>query len=262
MRYQLGGGKSRAFFVLFVIALAGLMAGLLSNVPPAAAQAAQPKTKVNPTDGLTYVFVPPGTFQMGCSASDADCNDYEKPAHQVTITQGFWIGQTPVTQAAYKKVMGGANPSVFQGDQLPVEQMNWADANSYCGKVGMRLPTEAEYEYAARAGNTAPRYGTADSIAWYSTNNGLRLHPVAQKQANAFGLYDMLGDVWEWTSNWNGRYSAAAETDPKGPANGAAHVLRGGSRTTAESALRVSNRTWMVDGHHEDIDYGFRCAGN
>ena len=261
MRHLAGSEKSRAFFVLFVLALAGLMAGLFGNVAPVAAQGAQPKTKVNPTDGLTYVFIAPGSFQMGCSANDKDCTDYEKPAHQVTITQGFWIGQTPVTQVAYKKVMGN-NPSIFVGDQLPVEQVSWANASAYCGKVGMRLPTEAEYEFAARAGNAGPRYGAVDTIAWYSANNGLRLHPVAQKQANAYGLYDMLGDVWEWVSDWNGKYTAAAATDPKGPAEGRAHVLRGGSRTTVDSALRVSNRTWMVDGQRDDIDYGFRCAGN
>jgi formylglycine-generating enzyme required for sulfatase activity len=257
--------------MLLLFALAVLAAGTIGTPPSISAQAktaaqansgaAPAKTEVNPKDGLTYVWIMPGTFQMGCSANDSDCVDFEKPVHSVTITKGFWIGQTLVTQVAYKKVMN-ANPSRFPGDQQPVENVSWDDAQAYCGKVDMRLPTEAEWEFAARGGNPAARFGPIDGIAWYNGNSNGAPHPVALKQANGYGLYDMLGDVWEWVADWYAPYDAAAATDPKGPPMGHARVLRGGSRTGVDTAIRVSARSWLEPGLSEDVDYGFRCAGN
>jgi formylglycine-generating enzyme required for sulfatase activity len=167
-------------------------------------------------DGLTYVWIPSGTFRMGCSPDDSECFDNERPAHTVTLTRGFWIGQTAVTQAAYSKVMDG-NPSTYHGAQLPVEEVAWDNAKVYCERIKMRLPTEAEWEYAARGGAEGARYAAVEHIAWYNANAASATHVVAQKQPNAFGVYDMLGNVREWVADWYGPYAAADAADPQGP---------------------------------------------
>jgi formylglycine-generating enzyme required for sulfatase activity len=123
--------------------------------------------------------------------------------------------------------------------------------------TGYRLPTEAEWEYAARAGTTTPRYGTLDQIAWYSSNSGSATHPVGQKTANAWNLYDMLGNVWEWTQDWKGDYSAGSQTDPQGPASGSSRVIRGGGWDDVASYARAGYRYYDPP---DDRDYflGFR----
>ncbi|MBM3734408.1 MAG: formylglycine-generating enzyme family protein [Acidobacteria bacterium] len=183
---------------------------------------------VNPVDGLTYLWIPPGEFLMGCSPGDGECDSDEKPAHPVRITKGFWISESEVTQAAYQKVIG-SNPSNFKGADLPVEDVNWNQAVAYCKAVGGRLPTEAEWEYAARAGDPRARYGELDAIAWYDKNSREMTHPVKGLMPNRFGLYDMLGNVWEWNADWYGEYQPGAQVDPKGPARGTDRVIRGGS---------------------------------
>jgi len=216
-------------------------------------------TKMNPKDGLMYVWIPPGKFQMGCSPWDSDCDNDEKPAHTVTITKGFWIGQTPVTQAAYQRVIG-ANPSKFHGDRLPVERVNWDDAAAYCVRVDMRLPAEAEWEYAARAGTTTARYGDLDAIMSYHKNSG-DPPEVGQKQPNAWKLYDMLGILWQWTADWYAEkyYSQSPDQDPRGPSSGSYRVLRGGSWLNGSDA-RVSFRVRNLPGSRVYYD-GFRCVG-
>ena len=242
--------------------------------------------KVNSKDGLTYVWIPAGAFTMGCSAGDNECFDDEKPAHEVTITKGFWIGQTLVPQVAYKRVVG-TNPSRFKGEQLPVEMVSWDDAQTYCRAIGMRLPTEAEWEYAARARGTGSRYGDLDAIAWYAGNSGPQrvdgtalyqsdpknyeeiliakgnqTHAVGQKQANAWHLYDMIGNVWEWTADWFDKtyYTRSEAHDPIGPSNGTHRALRGGAWDDNARNNRLSNRYSLAP----DSRYfyaGFRCAG-
>ncbi len=204
------------------------------------------RTRVNPVDGLTYVFIPAGAFTMGCSPGDDECDGDEKPPKPVQIETGFWLGQTEVTQAAYKKVMKD-NPSYFKSDQLPVEQVDWTQAGTYCKDIGGRLPTETEWEYAARAGTTGSRYGPLDAVAWYRENSGSTTHPVGLKQANAFGLYDMLGNVWEWTTD---NYDAAGKTK----------VLRGGSWVDDPGYVRASGRL-RLEPENRYFVIGFRCVG-
>jgi sulfatase modifying factor 1 len=220
-----------------------------------------PRTRVNPKDGLTYVWIPPGTFMMGCSPGDGECYDDEKPAHRVTITKGFWIGQTEVTQAAYER-MTGSNPSVSKGASLPVETISWDEAGAYCKAVGMRLPTEAEWEYASRGGDSSVRYGALDAVAWYQENSGIERHEVGLKQPNGYGLYDTLGNVWEWVADWYGEkyYASSPANDPKGPSS-AYRTLRGGSCFSDSSLARVSARGWYLPGFH-DGGAGVRCAGD
>lgn len=202
------------------------------------------RTRINSADGLTYVFIPPGAFTMGCSPGDTECDSDEKPAHTEQIANGFWLGQTEVTQAAWEKVKGG-KPSFFKSEQLPVESVDWLQADGYCKAIGGRLPTGKEWEYAARAGTTGPRYGVLDAIAWYSGNSGGTTHPVGLKQANAYGLYDMLGNVWEWTAD-------NTDTGNK--------VVRGGSLDSASRLIRASDR--LIGGPTTRVlIIGFRCVG-
>lgn len=252
--------RSRSRWLPFVLTSLAVAIWCVAGAPSAAAQV---KTKVNAADGLTYVWIPPAMFQMGCSPNDLQCNENETP-HFVKLSRGFWIGQTLVTQAAYQNVTG-RNPSVFKGDRLPVETVSWDEAKAYCQAMKMRLPTEAEWEYAARGGSTAARYAPLAQIAWYSANSNGETHDVAQKQANAFGLYDMLGNVWEWVADWYGPYDENDAVDPKGPRTGRVRILRGGAVGLDEFFVRVSYRSWYDPGYHSYGDgyvNGFRCAGN
>ena len=215
--------------------------------------------KVNPKDGLKYVWIPPGKFQMGCSPGDAECGADEKPAHEVTITRGFWLGQTSVTQQAYQRVTG-KDPSAHKGAKLPVEMVDWNEATAYCVAIGGRLPTEAEWEYAARAGSTGARYGNLDEIAWHTENSGGKSHEIGQKLPNAFGLYDMLGNTWQWVADWYGDYPSGPQVDPTGPASGKLRQPRGGSWGSVTKMARASHRDF-VEQEHRGGKLGIRCVG-
>lgn len=228
--------------------------------PPVAPEPPAREPRKHPVDGQTYVWIPPGTFQMGCSPGDATCAGDEMPRHPVTITSGFWLGQTEVTQSAFQKVMN-RNPSHFQGANLPVESVLHQEAADYCGKVGGRLPTEAEWEYAARAGSEKERYGDLTGISWYGGNSGGRTHEAGQKTPNAWNLHDTLGNVWEWTADWyaEGAYRDSEQADPRGPGSGTAFVLRGGGWNDPFSkGFRVSLRN-KEDPANRFVNIGFRC---
>jgi formylglycine-generating enzyme required for sulfatase activity len=212
-----------------------------------------------------FAYIPPGQFMMGCSKGNKDCYDFEKPAHKVKITKGFYMKDTEVTQGEYESVMG-KNPSHFKecGDDCPVEQVTWHDAKKYCEKTGGRLPTEAEWEYAARAG-TITRYYWGNEMdgdyAWYNKNSDGKTQPYANKKPNAFGLYDMTGNVWEWVNDWwsENYYKNSPVKDPKGPDSGDYRVLRGGAFDARAVESRVSFRMGDIPGNPLSY-FGFRCS--
>lgn len=224
----------------------------------------------NLKDHLNYVWVPPGTFMMGCSPSDKDCAPNEKPSHQVTITRGFWMGHTPVTVGAYKRFVAEKGLEMPQStrfnvdwanDKMPMINLTWGEAQAYCGWAGGRLPTEAEWEYAARAGSTDTRYGPIDEIAWYDQNSGGLLRDVAMKQSNDFGLFDMLGGALEFVNDWydDSYYRSSPAQDPKGPASGQNRVMRGGWWEFPPGRVRASIRSgFNVTYRH--YAGGTRCA--
>jgi formylglycine-generating enzyme required for sulfatase activity len=258
--------------------------------------------KLNPIDGLAYVWIPPGSFDMGCSAGDHDCGRNEKPPHHVAIRDGFWMGQTEVTVKAYSRFASATgrfmpaeptfsgrplNPG-WRDDRQPILGVSWDDARSFCEWAQMRLPTEAEWEYAARAGDARPRYGAPDQIAWYANNSGRSgldsntlwrddqahyvptlvenengPHRVGEKAANEFGLRDILGNMWEWVSDWYDEmyYAHSPESDPQGPASGTAKVLRGGSWYNGSKFIRASARHQNQPGARSNYN-GIRCAGS
>ncbi|HKO03580.1 MAG TPA: SUMF1/EgtB/PvdO family nonheme iron enzyme [Candidatus Acidoferrales bacterium] len=237
---------------------------------PAAAPAAG-TVRENRKDGLKYVWIPPGTFSMGCSPGDSECFPAEEPAHAVTISKGFWIGQTVVTVGAYKRFTAGTGqqmppaPSFNSGwtdENMPIVNVSWNDSQAYCQWTGGRLPTEAEREYAARGGSTEARYGPLDEVAWYSGNSGGGTHDVAQKRANGFGLYDTLGIVLEWVNDWYDAnyYQNSPSQDPAGPSSGQYRVLRGGSWFIGPRVVRVSYRNGY-DPAYRYVDLGLRCVG-
>jgi formylglycine-generating enzyme required for sulfatase activity len=244
-------------------------------------------------DNLTQiemVLIPPGSFDMGCSGSiQLPCGpltERELPVHEVTLTCPFYLGRFEVTQAQWKARMG-FNFSNFQSPSAevpeaevpsrPVEGVTWNKIQPFLNAAGLRLPTEAEWEYAYRAGTTTAFHGgpkqplgTSDDgqigeLAWFVSNSSAQTRPVGGKASNGFGLHDMAGNVWEWVADWySGTYYASSpQENPQGPATGANRVLRGGSWYSGTFELRASNRLDLPPGNVSVYSFvGFRVARN
>ena len=222
-----------------------------------------------PDDG--FVFVKGGTFTMGCTSEQKDCEEDEKPAHEVTLSD-FYISPYEVTQEQWKQVMGN-NPSKASKDcdKCPVETVSWDDVQEFLKKINnqnpgrnYRLPTEAEWEYAARGGNLTKKSlysGSSDigMVAWYNGNSGNKTQPVSKRKANELGLYDMSGNVWEWCSDWKGTYFSENQINPTRSTSGTVRVLRGGSGGSVPLDCRVANRFSVSPGYRND-GVGFRLA--
>jgi eukaryotic-like serine/threonine-protein kinase len=263
-------------------------------VAPALARAADPGTPATQSDSkattqpaktltldlgnkvtMKLLLIPPGTFQMGSPQVESALQQNEAPQHEVTITKAFYIGMFPVTQQQYEPI-AGKNPSEFKAPANPVDSASWEDAADFCKKLSqkagktVRLATEAEWEYACRAG-TATRfyYGDDDAacsklgdFAWWGGNAGGKTHPVGQKKPNAWGLYDMHGNVWQWVADWydDNYYASSPKADPNGPDSGTLRVVRGGGWIANKPIICRSadrNRQKPDFRHH---GFGFRVV--
>ncbi len=226
----------------------------------------------DPVTGMEFIWIPAGAFVMG-NQHGTSYNNIDLPAHAVTITKGFWLGKYEVTQSQWQAIMG-SNPSATVGTENPVDSVSWNDAQAFItalnAKPGaetvFRLPTEAEWELAAKgetgqdfAGTNSDLDADLSQYAWYSFNSGGITHPVGQKLPNSYGLYDMSGNVWEWTQDYFGYYTAEAKINPTGPATGTQRVTKSGGWMDNPQYIRTSYR--CNDDPDEVSDYiGLRLA--
>ena len=222
--------------------------------------------------GMEFVLIPAGSFMMGTDPKVEDDGDDERPRHKVTISKAFYLGKYEVTQAQWEAVMG-SNPALVKGPNNPVEHVFWDDVRAFIRKLNQkeghnryRLPTEAEWEYAARAG-TSTAYSFGDDknklsdYAWYDGNSAHSPHPVGEKQPNPWGLHDMHGNVWEWVQDWYGEkyYGSSPGTNPKGPGSGSYRVIRGGSWFIRAVDCRSAARA-NFSPHNRESYLGLRLA--
>jgi formylglycine-generating enzyme required for sulfatase activity len=217
------------------------------------------KTITHNDEEFRFRWICPGTFVMGSPKSEND-RGYDEPQHEVTITRGFWLGETPVTQAQYY-ALTGLSPSYFKGDTRPVDTVSWNECTAAAQKLGARLPTEAEWEYAARGGEDYIFAGSNDlkAAGWTVKDSNGSTHPVGKKAPNGYGLYDMTGNVWEWVWDWYGAYSSGPQVDPQGAAHGSYRGRRGGGWFAPIAHARVACRNrFGPTGRGNSI--GFRLA--
>lgn len=234
----------RKGFALLLVAL-----GAMAQAPP---------REFSNSVGMKFVRIDPGSFRMG--------SEENGPVHDVTLTKGFYLQTTEVTQAQWQAVMG-TNPSHFKGPDRPVEEISWDDTQEFLRRLNAKekdtrywLPTEAEWEYACRAGGQEPdEASNLGEVAWWKGNSELGTHPVGQRKPNAWGLYDMRGNVWEWVQDWYGPYSAERQVDPQGPPSGGYRVDRGGGWDFTRTFAACSHR-YVPEPLFHVKDLGFRCA--
>ncbi|MBW6511260.1 MAG: formylglycine-generating enzyme family protein [Desulfuromonadaceae bacterium] len=250
-------------------ALAGFISGFEPvwdyGRKPVAAGATGGKSFTDPTTGMEFVLVKGGCFQMGSNKGDSD----EKPVHEVCVDD-FYMGKYEVTQGQWQKVTGSNPAHVKKGNNYPVEKVSWNDVQGYLRQLNQRsgktfrLPTEAEWEYAARSGGKSEKYSGSndvDAVAWYNGNSGNQTHPVGQKQPNGLGLYDMSGNVWEWCQDWydSGYYTKSPRQNPQGPSGGSFRVERGGGWNNGPRGVRSAYRIRSSPGNRSNY-LGFRLV--
>ena len=265
--------------IMVLVCIAGVVLGIVAYLnyrqnSPIVYKGEIPQSTIETivVNGVEFnmVKIEGGTFHMGATSEQSSVADVDEyPVHSVTLSD-YYIGETEVTQELWEAVMG-SNPSEFKGDnQRPVEYVSWYDCQEFIKKLNQltgkkfRLPTEAEWEYAARGGKYSRGYkysgsNDVDEVAWYKSNSGETTHPVATKEANELGLYDMNGNVYEWCKDWYGYYQSNSQTNPTGPSEGGHRVLRGGGWYYFDGSVRVSNRNCSTPGNRSD-NYGLRLA--
>ena len=218
---------------------------------------------------IEMVKVEAGSFDMGATSEMQNPYSDEKPVHRVTLTNNYYVGKYEVTQALWQAVMG-SNPSIFKGDDLPVEEVSWKDCQKFITKLNamtgkrFRLPSEAEWEYAARGGKKSRGYLYSGSnaigdVAWYEGNSSFMTHAVGTKQPNELGIYDMTGNVWEWCQDRYGSYSSSPQTNPTGAVGGSRRVFRGGSWSYSARRCCTSSRSGYSPGYRR-YDLGLRLV--
>lgn len=265
---------------MFQLICKGVIAVSLWLGVGASISSAQPPKEITNSIGMKLVLIPKGQFMMGSPESE-EGRDKDENQHEVTISKDYYLGVYEVTQAQYEKVMG-KNPSYFQGAivgnknaDLPVDRVSWEDAVEFCKKLSdlpeekkagrvYRLPTEAEWEYACRAGSkTAYSFddeeGLLPEYGWFNRNSSNRTHTVGLLEPNAWGLYDLHGNVWEWCSDRHGEYPKGSVSDPTGPCEGSNRVIRSGGWSDAAASCRSASRTWDVSSLR-GLNDGFRLA--
>jgi formylglycine-generating enzyme required for sulfatase activity len=248
------GGNMRGRFLPLTVTLAAILAIACAQKSPQA-----PPRQFTNSVGMKFVRIDPGSFKMGW--------EEQGPIHDVKLSKGYYLQTTELTQAQWQAVMGD-NPSTNKGPELPVETVSWDEAQGFLRKLNVReketryrLPTEAEWEYACRAGGREPDAASnLDDVAWWYKSTSPMTYPVGQKKPNVWELYDMRGNVWEWVQDWYGPYSAERQVDPQGPPLGDAHVLKGGSFRHDAANYRCTQRGVPDRIGRYYYCLGFRCA--
>ena len=269
--YQLEKYKT-LYSIIKKIVFYTLILGIIATCKPENSNILQSTNTFENSIGMEFIEIPAGEFLMGCSEGDNECSEDEKPQHKVKISKSFYLGKYEVTQGQWSRVMG-ENRSEFKdcGDDCPLEHVSWNYVQNFIEKLcklekqnpcKYRLPTEAEWEYAARAGSKEKYYWgerISEKYLWYDNNSEKNTHQVGKKIPNAWGLYDMSGNVFEWVQDRykDDYYKNSPAIDPKGINSGEFRVLRGCSWSTDARVCRISSRFGMIS-LNNNINYGFR----